>query len=320
MEQQVGFRKTRALFVLGIIVAIVVSFGLGYFSASLTIRPLAPTGPTLVDDAGRVVSIPLEVTRIVTLAPSTTELAFAIGLGPRVVCVADFSDYPPEVTNDTQYPKIGTWPSVNLEVLSACDPDLVLEAGIQPASDIERMEAVGFVVFVLDAKSVAGVLQDVRLLGLATGRRAEALAVADALQARIDVVVSKTSNATLTPYFPRVYLEFFPFWTFGPGSFGNDLILLAGGRNIAGNTTTAFPQLSNEFIIVANPEVIVYTVGPYTQTTKQDIASRAGWDQIIAVKTDKIFTIDDNEVSRPGPRIVDALEDLARIVHPELFP
>lgn len=196
----------------------------------------------------------------------------------------------------------------------------MLAAGIQSENDIERMEGAGFVVLVLDAKSLSGVLQDIRLLGLATGLRDEAIAVATALEARIDSVASKTSNATLTLYFPRVYLEFFPFFTFGPGSFGNDLILLAGGRNIAGNTTAPFPQLSNEFIIAANPEIIVYTVGPYTQTTKQDIVGRPGWDTIDGVRKDKIFTVDDNEVARPGPRLVDALEDLARILHPELFP
>lgn len=275
---------------------------------------------TIVDDAGRLIAVPDHVRRIVTLEPSTTELAFAIGIGDRVACVDSFSDYPTEVTNATRYPKIGTYPSVNLEALSACNPDLVLAGGLQSANDIEGMTARGYVVVVLAAKTISGVLQDLRILGLATGSREKAFSVASSLQARIDMVVSRTANSTLTPYLPRVYVEYFPFFTFGPGSFGQDLILLAGGRNIASNATSQFPQLSSEFIIAANPQIIVYTVGPQTRTTTADIRNRAGWSPIDAVRSDKISTIDDNILARPGPRIVDALEELAHIIHPELFP
>jgi iron complex transport system substrate-binding protein len=117
----------------------------------------------------------------------------------------------------------------------------------------------------------------------------------------------------------RTYIEYYPLWTYGPGSFGNDIIRLAGGANIASNASNEYPELTTEYIIAQDPQVIIYTIGPMTTTTASDFAGRSGWSNTFAVSHDKIYSIDDNLVSRYGPRVVDGLEQLAEIIHPELF-
>jgi iron complex transport system substrate-binding protein len=310
--------RKRLLTVVLVVVALASGFAGGY-GTFLATQVSAPRGAlTLIDDLGRVVSVPPEVTRIVSLAPSTTEILFAMDLGPRLVAVDAFSDYPPEL-EQLNLTRVETFPSVNLETILSLSPDLVLAAGITPPSDVEQISARGIAVLVLQPRTIEGILQDILLVGLATGTLSKAREVVDGLQARIDAILAITTNATLVPYRPLVYLEFFPLWTFGPGSFGHDLITMAGGRNVGATLTSPFAEISNEFVIAANPDIIVYTEGPYTATTREDIEGRPGWDQIKAVQEGKIFTIDDNEVARPGPRIVDALEDLAKVLHPDLF-
>lgn len=311
--------RKRLLTVILIVVALASGFAGGY-GASLATRPPAEVEAlTLIDDLGRVVSVPLEVKRIVSLAPSTTEILFALDMSSRLVAVDTFSDYPPEL-EELNLTRVETYPSVNLETILSLSPDLVLAAGITPLTDVEQISAQGIAVLVLDPKTIDGILQDILLVGLATGTLSKARDVVDKLQARIDAVLAITTNTTLVTYRPLVYLEFFPLWTFGPGSFGHDLIIMAGGRNVGATLTSPFGEVSNEFVIAADPDIIIYTKGPYTATTREDIEGRPGWDQIKAVKEGKIFDIDDNEVARPGPRIVDALEDLAKILHPDLFP
>ena len=108
-------------------------------------------------------------------------------------------------------------------------------------------------------------------------------------------------------------------FTYGPGSFGDDLIYLAGGENIAHNTSSEYPEVLDEFVLAQDPEIIVYTSGVMSSTTAESIAARPGWENISAITNDMIFSVDDNLLSRYGPRIVDGLEELAAIIHPELF-
>ncbi len=300
-----------------IVVAVVSSFAAGY-GLSLATRSSPSETITVIDDFGRVVSVPRKVERIISLAPSTTEILFALDLGSRLVAVDAVSDHPPELEG-LNLTRINTYPSVELESVLTLKPDLVVAADIIAMSDINRMAAQGLAVLVLGPKTLDGILEDILLVGLVTGTVSAAQQLVEDLEARINAVVGMTGNSTMVPERPLVYLEFFPLWTFGPGSFGHDLIVMAGGRNAGASLTTPFGEVSNEFVVASNPDIIVYTVGIFTQTTKEDVAARPGWDQIIAVKEGRIFTIDDNEVARTGPRMVDALEDLAQLLHPDLF-
>jgi len=138
------------------------------------------------------------------------------------------------------------------------------------------------------------------------------------LQIRVKAITDKTLASNVTR--PKTLLEYYPIWTYGQGSFGDDLIRLAGGINIAGNMSGEYVSVDPSFVISKNPDVIIYTVGSMTITTKSDITGRPGWQTINAVVNDKIFEVNDDLITLYGPRIVDGLEDLAALLHPELFP
>jgi len=297
-----------------LLLSLTLSFAVGYYLAGL--QPSKEAGQELkfIDGYGRAVSISQRPLRIISLAPSVTETLYAIGVGERVVAVDDFSDYPDEARGKA---KIGSYLSPDLEKIVSLKPDLILASDITSREMVLNLEEKGLTVFVLAPKTLGEVIRDIRLIGLITGSADKADAIAEKLEQRIDVVTSKISNSSTQR--PRVYLEYFPYWTFGPGSFGHDLILMAGGRNVAEGALAAYPQVSNEFVVGSNPEIIIFTVGPHAETTIQDIENRPGWRDTEAVRTGRIYTIDDDILSRPGPRLVDALEQLAKMFHPELF-
>ncbi len=301
-------------------------------SVPLTTAPTAtaipatatPAAITVTDSANRVVTITGAPQRIVSLAPSTTEIAFALGAGSRVVAVDTLSDYPADVKN---LPRIGVFP-VNYEQVVSLKPDLVLAAGIQGPDEIKKLEDLKLTVLVVGAPVTTfdSVMSDIALVGKAIGAEGKAKVVADAMKQRVDAVKAKVANAKTTP---RVYWELDatdpakPF-TPGPGSFINDMISLAGGVNVAAAAKSAYPQFSAEEIIAANPDLIILSDSCSFFNNPgcvpvESVKTRAGWSAIRAVKNASVFPIDDNLVSRPGPRIVDGLEAAARLIHPELF-
>ena len=311
MEEKTGKKGFMTWIALAVVVSSVIGFTGGYMAAA--VLEGGDEGILLVDDYGRTIKLDGIPQRIVSTAPTPTEILFAVGAGSQVVGVDDYSDYPAEVANLT---KVGSY-TLNTEVIIGLQPDLIVSSDLVPISQLELLEDRGIPFVVLATRTLDDVLKDVRLVGILTGHVEEANSLADSLEDRIDAVTEKTQSETVVK--PRVYVEYYPYWTYGPGSFGNDLIALAGGINIAENTSSEYPMLTSEFVIAQDPEVIVYTVGYMTTTTVEDIASRAGWDEISAVVDDEIYSLDDNLMSRYGPRIVDGLEALAEILHPELF-
>ncbi|MBI2845403.1 MAG: cobalamin-binding protein [Chloroflexi bacterium] len=267
---------------------------------------------TIIDDAGRSVTITGTPQRIVTLAPNLTEIVFALGLGERVVGVSDFSDYPPEAQN---IQSVGGFP-LNIELIVSLEPDLVLAAGITSLEDVARLEELGMTVLYLVPTDVEGILDSILTVGRAAGAENEAEELVSGLRAWLEEIKSRVAQ---TDSSPRVYYEIdATLFTGGPGSFTHELITLAGGENIAAGTTTPFPQLSAEEIIDADPEIIIFSHAKYGGTV-EEIASRPGWDTITAVQNGAIYPIDPDLVDRPGPRIIDGLEALARLIHPKLF-
>ncbi len=296
---------------LAVVVIASVAFAGGYFVGISTSEK--DEGILVVDDYGRTIRLDSIPQRIVSTAPTPTEILFAVGAGGQVVGVDDYSDYPAEASG---LPKVGSY-TLNVEVIIGLRPDLIISSDLVPLAQLQQLEDHGIPYAILATRTLADVIKDVRLVGIITGHADEADELAASLEARISAVTSKILADGVVK--PKVYLEYYPFWTYGPGSFGNDLIRLAGGINIAENASNEYPMLTSEFIIATNPDVIVYTVGVMTATTAQDIASRPGWSTITAVAQDKIFAMDDNLISRYGPRVVDGLEQLAEILHPELF-
>ncbi len=282
-------------------------------TASPIATAAAPFPTTVTDFQGRAVAIAAGPKRIISIGPSNTEFLFALGAGDRVVGRDDFSDTPAAAQ---QVEKVGGV-KVSIEKIVSLRPDLVVSVKLSDGT-IEKIAGAGIPVLVVDPQGLGDVARTAILLGQAIG--ADGGALASSIDARLAALKQKVAAATTRP---RVFHEVDasdpskPF-TVGPGSYIDDLIGLAGGRNIAANAGSAYPQISFEEVVRADPEVIVLGDADYG-TTAEQVAARAGWSAISAVKDRKIFPIPDSLVSRPGPRVADAAEAYARILHPELF-
>jgi cobalamin transport system substrate-binding protein len=231
-----------------------------------------------------------------------------------VVGVDRFSDYPEAARAK---PQIGGFATTNIEEVVALAPDLVLTTGIHAPDYLAALEGEGLQVVVLSPPDLPGVLANITLVGRLADENAAAAALRASLEARLAAVETRLGGATARP---RVFLELDPtdFFTAGPRSFQDDLLRRAGGANIAADAATPFPQLSPEAIIARDPEVIVLT-DAVLGATPDAVRARSGWAGISAVRDGRIVAIDPSLASRPGPRVFDALEQLARAFHPELF-
>jgi iron complex transport system substrate-binding protein len=279
---------------------------------------------TLVDDRGYVLNLTSYPNRIVSLAPSNTEILFAIGAGDKVVGVTNYCNYPYnfsawiEAGNLTS---VGDYWTPNIEAIVTLKPDLTLAAFAQEEV-VNTLRGMGYKVLVLDPANIDDVLKDIVLVGRATDKNIEAAILVNDLRRRIDAVVSKVAGA---PSRPKVYYEVWydPLWSVGSESWENELIEKAGGINIFANQSLKYFEASSEAIIERNPDIMIFPLGhgsgpPFWGSFDQ-VKARPGWNAISAVKNDRLYTIDADIVSRPGPRIIDALEILAEIIHPELF-
>lgn len=297
------------------IVVIAAVVFVGGLSVGLLVAPALqeveePSGMKITDGWGRSVTVPQPVERIVSLAPSSTEILFALGLGERVVGVDQASNHPPEAQDKTIVG--GYVGGFNLEVITVLDPQLILASDINAAELVGDLENRSFAVVVLNPSGVYGVLEDIELVGSITGTDSEAEELVSNLTARVETI----TNLTLGVETPSVYIELDNnLYTYGPGSFGDDMLGLAGGENIAGSMGSPMPKLDEEFVVSSSPQIIITVFTPV-----EEIKSRPGWSDISAVQNDKVFAVDGDLISRPGPRIVDGLEELAHLIHPELFP
>ena len=276
-------------------------------------EPPSPYPMTITDGAGREVTIEAEPQAIVSLAPSNTEVLYALGLGDSIVGVTEFCNYPPAAA---EKPKVGGFSDVDTEKLVAQDPDLVLVANLHIGEVVPALEQLGLTVVVIAPPDVPAVLESIELVGQITGKDEEAAALTAEMQERIDAVAQAVEGQEK----PRVFWEVSSdLWTAGPGSFVNDLIVRAGGENIAADAESAWAQLSNEVIIDADPEVIFLADHPFGESA-ETVTARPGWDAISAVVNDRIVEVVDTDMfSRPGPRVVDALELAAKSLHPDAF-
>lgn len=288
-------------------------------SAAPTTSTAAAVPTTITDSAGRSVTIAAIPQRIISLAPSTTEILFALGLSSRVIAVDEFSNYPPEAAN---LPRIGgSYGNYDIERIVALEPDLILAAGITSSELIQQLSDLGETVVVVGVAetSFTSIYSDIELVGTITGQAAQAEDLTAAMQRKYEDIVARVANAPK----PRVYWELDATdptrpYTVGPGSFVNDLIALAGGSNVFASASQPYPQVSAEQVIALNPEVIILANAQYGMTAEA-LRTRPGWEQLAAVQQERIYPIDADIVSRPGPRIVDGLEATARLLHPDLF-
>lgn len=278
--------------------------------------PVTPTGPgTITDDLGRTVNIEETPERIVSLAPSITEILFALDLGDKVVGVTAHCDYPAEALDK---PKVGGYFMTSLEAIIAQNPDIVFSDGHDPVG--AQLEGLEVTMVVLQPKDIAGIFGDIELVGEITGKEEEAEELINEMKVRIADVTLKTAAISERPtvFYEIDAADLNKPWTVGPGSFIDTLITLAGGENIV-KVSQAYLQISLEEIVASDPEIII--LGDYPFVAPEDVISRPGaWQELTAVENEVIYFINPDLTSRPGPRIVVGLEEIAKIIHPELFP
>jgi iron complex transport system substrate-binding protein len=279
---------------------------------------VAPYPLSLTDDAGRVVAIPEDPVRIVSLAPSNTEILCALGACDHLVGVTDVDDYPPEVT-DVAEVVIGA--QVDIEKVVAADPQLVLAAGNgqTPSMVIDRLAELGYPVLVLYPETLDELYADIELVSQAIAAPAEATALVNGMRERAQAVAEAVASADR----PRTYYEVAVYqgtiYTAGADSFLASLISSAGGDPITGDPLSTAIQL--EDLVAADPELILLGDAAYDPSiTPESLAARPGWEGMTAVVNGQILMVaEDPVITRPGPRLIDGLEALARLIHPELF-
>lgn len=278
--------------------------------------PVEPVYPvTVTDDDGTEVAIPAEPQKIVSLTPASTEILFAIGAGDRVVGRTDADDYPAAVT---AIPVVVTLGKPDVEKIVGLEPDLVIAGGnnFTPPEAIARLRDLGIPVVVTYAPDVEGVFENIELVGTAAGAPGPATELADGMRAEIDAIA-----ATLGPgdrARPRVFYEIDATKEiYGPAddSFLAEMISLAGGEPITTGSPTVF-SIPLEWLITADPEVIVLGDAASYGVTPEQVAARPGWDAITAVKSMAIRPVNDVVVTRPGPRLVEGLRALALAIDP----
>lgn len=281
---------------------------------------------TVVDALHHRVTVKQRPRRIISLSPAVTENLFIIGAGDRVVADTTYCKYPPKAV---KLPKIGGYIDPDSEKVFAMNPDLIIAACGTRNDILEHLRAIGLTVLTVDDTNLAGIDASLMLIGRMVGCTAAAKGVVARLDARRAAVQKRTAPLRAAQR-PGVLFLFTldDLYTAGPGSYIDELIQLAGGRNIAAVTRLPWPQLSMETVVAANPQVILLLTGGMEGTKSPLTAARAlatlrgkaAWRDLTAVKTGRVVVLNDDEVTLPGPRLLNGLEAIARAVHPELFP
>ncbi len=278
----------------------------------------AEEGLTLVDGLGREVKLASPAQRIISLAPSNTEILFAIGAGGQVIGRETMSDYPEEAKAVQDIGSV--YGALNTELIVSLNPDLVLASELNSPEQVKTLEELGITVYYLkNPATLEEMYENLNIVAQLTGRETEAAALIESLQARVEAVDKKIMplSSRISVFYEIDATDPAKPYTAGKGTFITLLIERAGGYNIASDLE-GYPQLSLEQIVAADPAFIILGDAAYG-VTPESIALRPGWENLTAVKNNKVFAFDDNLLSRPGPRLVDGLEALAKLLRPELF-
>lgn len=290
-----------------------ITWFLTLLSIALVLTACSPTEqpPTqyVFDDLGRLVAINGTPQRIVSLAPSNTEILFALGLGDKVVGVTDWCNYPPEALEKE---KVGGYDTPDIEKIVALNPDLILVAYGTPMDVINSLVELDLTVFGIKTTDLDDLLNDIRRVGEITDKETEAQALTSEMESKIEAVTNVTSELEVRP---RVFYIIWhdPLWTAGSGTFIHELIEKGGGVNICQNTT-GYAIITIEEVVACDPEIII--TGEWSYEWAMNASELASTN---ASQTGRIYTCDDDLVQRPGPRLVKGLEWFAHFIHPEIF-
>lgn len=279
-----------------------------------------PAALTFTDGLGRTITLAGPAQKIVSLAPSNTEILFAIGAGAQMVGRDDYSDYPEAAK---ALPMLGSLNKANVEQIVALKPDLVLAAEINTQEQVKALTDLGLTVYYLsNPKTIEDMYTNLETVAKLTGHEPDAATLIAALKVRVAAVDEKIKTTTTKPvvFYELDATDPAKPWTVGPGTFVDLLISRAGGVNL---TTTAgvkdsYPQVSVEQIVSSDPDMIILGDSMWG-IAAESVGQRPGWEKLKAVIGKQVFPFDDNIVSRPGPRLVDGLETLSKLLHPEAF-
>ena len=282
-------------------------------------RPASTTSPgvtvvSVVDDRDNHIDVPLNPQRIVSLTPANTELLFAIGAGDQVVGVTSYCNFPKQASKVT---RVGGFLSkgISLEAIVALKPDLVL-AGLSHKDVAEELRELGLTCLEIEPQTLDKIRATIVMLGKVTKHDSQATQLADELKNR-EQKIRERAVAIPPSERQRVFYQVWPdpVMTAGRGSFIDQLLDIAGCENVFGDLDSPFPQISDEVVLQRDPQVIIGPQKGDLKLLKEKIRDRPGWSAMSAVKEDRIYFVDEDIVSRPGPRVVDALETFFEVVY-----
>ena len=264
----------------------------------------ASAGVTVTDMMGREISLDQPATRVIALSAADCEVLFAVGAGDLLVGRGEYCDYPAQVLD---VPAVQSGMETNIEQIIALAPQVLLMSAMAQTEDqVKQLEAAGIKVVVSDAKDIAGVYTAITMIGALTGHDTEAAAVVESMQGTLDTLTARASELEGKSVYFEVSPLQYGLWTAGKGTFMDEIATALGLKNVFADAS-GWAEISEEQVIKANPDIIV-TIAMYFgegQTPVDEILSRAGWQDITAVKNGDILNLQNNELSRPGPRIAD---------------
>jgi len=275
--------------------------------------PSATETREVTDEAGRRVRLPLKVDRIVSLAPNLTEIVYAVGAGDRLVGDTEYCDYPAAAKSVA---KVGDTVHPSIERIIALKPQVVL---VSTASQLEaftkQLDDQQIAVYVTNPQRLEDIYRSINTLGDLLGDRNQTTALLNDLHRRADAIEKATTAAKPVKVFYQVSGE--PLYTIGREAYLTDLIKRAGGISVTADVPGAFPRFSDEAALAAKPEAIILPTGGSMGSANSEAAGALRKSP--AVLNNRVYRINDDHLSRPGPRLVDGLEEMARALHPELF-
>jgi len=268
------------------------------------------------DDLDREIEFLKVPERIVSLAPTHTEILYALGLGDNIIGVTDYCNYPPEVRLKQ---KVGGFAKPDIDKILALKPDLILAFGTIQKPVVKELKQRGQRVFWIYPHTVEGILDSIETIGEITGRDYAANQVKEKLKKKIKYIRGKLGNLpdSTRPTIFRV-MGLNPPGTIGNDSFQTDVFYLAGGKNVFADVKKDFFQIDNETLLRRNPDVIIIC-GKNIEETREKIKNQKGWRNLTAVKKNRIFVISCDLICRPGPRVIETIEKIARYLHPDRF-
>jgi len=277
------------------------------------------TPVTMTDDSGFESIIETQPQTIVSLAPTNTEIIFALGLGDKVVGVTEYCNYPEEaLTKQT----VGGYSTINVEKIVTANPDIIFANPMNGQENIDSLRQLGYTVIVIQSDSVDGTYDAIQMIGTCTGTTAEADSIISDMKIRIQAITDKLTGVTEKPTVMHA-MSVDPYWVSGSNTFQNELITLAGGTNAFADVD-GWGVVTLEKLLTTDPEIILVDSGSKMGTTGENTLQKAfltdeRLSSITAVKNKAVYVMDSDTFDRSGPRIVDSLEQLAQILHPEIF-